>query len=178
MSSERPALLATRRSLPWRIAAALAFMSFMPSLHAQEERSNAFDDPFLRVTRALPQCPVPEGPLYTAAEAKAQVHGRAERGTTCHYWGRCRLPNAYLYDKEIVPRVATFIQRDDRFQGTSVWILGQRRWVYLKGCVATQAQSDQLEAEVRLIDDVEAVINELMVGVSGTPRYDVEGNAK
>ena len=89
---------------------------------------------------------MPQGPLYTAAEAKAQAHGRAERGTTCHYWGRCRLPNAYLYDKEIIPRVATFIQRDDRFRDTSVWVLGQRRWVYLKGCVATQAQSDQLEA--------------------------------
>ena len=118
------------------------------------------------------------GPLYTAAQARAQSHGRADRGTTCHYWGRCRLPNAYLYDKEIIPRVATFIQRDDRFRDTSVWILGQRRWVYLQGCVATQDQSDQLEKEVRLIDDVEAVINELMVGTTGTPRYDVDRDAK
>ena len=162
----------------WRGAAALLLAILAPSIQAQDERTNAFDDPFLRVTRALATCPVPEGPLYTAAEAKAQIHGRAERGTTCHYWGRCRLPNAYLYDKEIIPRVATFIQRDDRFNDTSVWILGQRRWVYLEGCVATQEQSDQLEKEVRLIDDVEAVINELMVGTSGTPRYDVDRNAK
>ena len=158
--------------------AALALVCLSPLLQAQDQRTNAFDDPFLQATRALPQCPVPEGPLYTAAEAKAQIHGRAERGTTCHYWGRCRLPNAYLYDKDIIPRVATFIQRDDRFQGTSVWLLGQRRWVYLKGCVATEAQSDQLEREVRLIDDVEAVINELMVGTSGTPRYDLDRATK
>ncbi len=145
---------------------------------AQDERTNAFDDPFVQATRGLPTCPVPEGPLYTAAEAKLQTHGRAERGTTCHFWGRCRLPNAYLYDKEIVPRVATFIQRDDRFRNSSVWILGQRRWIYLKGCVADQAQSDELEREVRLIDDVEAVINELMVGTSGTPRYALDRAAQ
>ena len=166
------------RMRAWRGAVAVALTCVFPALHAQDERTNAFDDPFLRVTRALSPCPVPEGPLYTAAEAKAQVHGRAERGTSCFYSGRCRLPNAYRYDREIIPRVATFIQRDDRFQDTSVWILGQRRWVYLKGCVATEAQSDQLEREVRLIDDVEAVINELMVGTSGAPRYDVDRNAK
>jgi hypothetical protein len=167
-----------RRSLAWRGALALALIGLASAPHAQDERSNAFDDPFLRVTRALALCPVPEGPLYTVAEARAQAHGRVERGTSCYQSGRCRLPNAYLYDKEIIPRVATFIQRDDRFQDTSLWILGQRRWVYLKGCVSTQAQSDQLEAEVRLIDDVEAVINELMVGVDGTTRYDVDHNAK
>jgi hypothetical protein len=166
-----------RRSLR-RAAAALALAGLGSAPHAQDERTNAFDDPFLQVTRALPRCPTPQGPLYTAAEAKAQSHGRAERGTTCHDWGRCRLPNAYLYDKEIIPRVATFIRRDERFADTSLWILGQRRWVYLKGCVATQAQSDALEAEVRLIDDVEAVVNELMVGVSGTPRYEVAHDAK
>jgi BON domain-containing protein len=170
----RPSL----RLVTARRALALALLGLVPALHAQEERTNAFDDPFLRVTRALAACPVPQGPLYTAAEAKAQAHGRAERGTTCHDWGRCRLPNAYLYDKEIIPRVATFIQRDERFRDTSVWIVGQRRWVYLEGCVSTQAQSDQLEAEVRLIDDVEAVINELMVGTSGTPPYDVDRSAR
>lgn len=161
-----------------RLAVAIALGGLVPALHAAEERTNAFGDPFLSVTRALPHCPVPEGPLYTAAEARAQAHGRADRGTTCHYWGRCRLPNAYLYDQEIIPRVATFIRRDDRFRDTSVWILGQRRWVYLKGCVAAQVESDQLEKEVRLIDDVEAVINELMVGTTGTPPYDLERDTK
>ena len=161
-----------------RGAAALVVAFFVPGLQAQDARTNAFDDPFVQATGALAPCPVPEGPLYTAAQVKAETHGRAERGTTCFQWGRCRLPNAYLYDKEIVPRVALFIRRDDRFRDTSVWVLGQRRWVYLKGCVATEAQSDQLEKDVRLIDDVEAVINELMVGTSGTPRYDLDRAAK
>ena len=62
-----------------------------------------------------------------------------------------------------------FIDLDPRFADSTIWVLGQRRWVYLKGCVATGEQSRQLEAEVRLIDDVEAVVNQLMVGVDGTP---------
>ena len=171
-------MAAVDRRLAIRGAVALAFAGLVPALHAQQERTNAFDDPFVQATRALAPCPTPEGPLYTAAQVMAQTHGRAERGTSCFYSGRCRLPNAYRYDKEIVPRVALFIQRDDRYQATSVWVLGQRRWVYLKGCVATQEQSDQLEKDVRLVDDVEAVINELMVGTSGTPRYDVDRTAK
>jgi hypothetical protein len=144
------------------------------SLQSQEQRTNVFDDPFVRVTERLAACPVPEGPLYTPAEARAQSHLRVEKGTTCYQWGRCRLPNAYLYDKEIIPRVALFIRRDERFAESSIWILGQRRWVYLKGCVASEAQSRELEREVRLIDDVEAVINELMVGTAGKPPYTVE----
>jgi hypothetical protein len=140
---------------------------------ADEMRTNAFDDPFLQATHAIPACPPAEPPLLTAAEVRAQSHMRVEKGTTCHYYGRCRLPNAYLYDKEIAPRVVRFIQLDDRFANSTIWILGQRRWVYLKGCVANAEQASALEAEVRLIDDVEAVINELMVGTAGKPPYAV-----
>ena len=155
-------------------AAIVAFASSSAIGQTEEPRSNAFDDPFLQATHAIAACPRAEGPLLTAAEVRAQSHPRAERGTTCHYYGRCRLPNAYLYDKEIVPRVVRFIQLDDRFASSTVWVLGQRRWVYLKGCVSSAAQASALEREVRLIDDVEAVINELMVGTAGKPPYAVE----
>jgi osmotically-inducible protein OsmY len=104
---------------------------------------------------------------------QAQAHGRVDRGTTCFRSGRCRLPNSYLYDKEIVPRVRQFIAQDDRFADTSIWIVGQRRWIYLQGCVASEPQREALERAVRGIDDVEAVIDELMVGRDGTPRYRV-----
>ena len=143
-----------------------------------EQRSNVFDDPFLQATHAIAACPPAEPPLLTATEARAQSHMRAEKGTTCHYYGRCRLPNAYLYDREIVPRVVRFIQLDDRFANTSIWILGQRRWVYLKGCVASAEQAAALVHEVRLIDDVEAVIDELMVGSDGKAPYDVARPAR
>ncbi|HEY2188969.1 MAG TPA: BON domain-containing protein [Caldimonas sp.] len=139
----------------------------------EEPRTNVFDDPFQQATHAITACPPAEPPLVTAAEARAQSHLRVEKGTTCYYYGRCRLPNAYLYDKEIVPRVVRFIQLDDRFANSTIWVLGQRRWVYLRGCVASAEQARALESEVRLIDDVEAVINELMVGADGKPPYPV-----
>jgi len=163
----------TRARAVAAIAGALALTLPGRAADGDEPRTNAFDDPFVQATHALAACPVAEGPLVTAAEARAQTHGRAERGTTCHYWGRCRLPNAYLYDKEIVPRVVRFITLDDRFASSTIWVLGQRRWVYLKGCVASAEQASELEREVRLIDDVEAVINELMVGTAGKPPYAV-----
>lgn len=128
-----------------------------------EERANYFDDPFLQVTDGIAGCPVPEGPAITMAEMRAQTHYRSERGFRCFQWGRCRLPNSYLYDKEIIPRVKQAVEVDGRFGNTSVWALGQRRWVYLKGCVRRKADADALEQLVRGIDDVEAVINELKV---------------
>ncbi len=134
-------------------------------------RRNVFDDPFVQLTSAIPPsvCPVPAGPLLTEAEARAQAHGRIERGTSCFQSGRCRLPNAYLYDKEIMPRVQKAIAADGRFAATtSVWALGQRRWIWLQGCVRSAGDAAALEALVKQLDDVEAVINELQV-VPGGP---------
>ncbi len=131
--------------------------------HAEEERRNYFDDPFLQVTNGLPGCPSQKGPLITLAEKQAAAHYRAERGTSCYQSGRCRLPNAYLYDKEIIPRVHKALLADGGFADTSIWVEGQRRWVWVKGCVRTAEQSTRIEQVVRAIDDVEMVINELVV---------------
>src|SRR5229473_3353951 len=84
-------------------------------------------------SKGMADCPVPEGPMITEAEMRTQAHVRIERGTRCFLSGRCRLPNSYLYDKEIIPRVAKAILADGRFADTSVWAEGQRRWVWLKG---------------------------------------------
>jgi hypothetical protein len=131
---------------------------------APAERRNWFDDPFLVATHGLPGCPIPDAPLLTDAEMQHETHWRAERGTSCFRSGRCRLPNAYLYDKEIAPRVVKAIAAAGTFDDTSVWVEGQRRWIWLKGCVATPEQAAELERMVRLIDDVEAVIPQLIVG--------------
>lgn len=129
-----------------------------------EPRRNVFNDPFQQLTRGLANCPVPPGPLLTEADAKAQAHGRIERGTSCYRAGRCRLPNSYLYDAEIMPRVQKAIDADGRFGATtSIWALGQRRWLWLQGCVSTEAESQALESLARGIDDVEGVVNELKV---------------
>jgi hypothetical protein len=158
-AAARGRTIATARALA---LAALALGASTAAL-AAEERANYFDDPFLQVTGAIADCPTPQGPLITQAEMRTAAHARSERGYRCYQSGRCRLPNSYLYDKEIIPRVRSAILADGRFAGTSIWVEGQRRWVTLKGCVRARAEADALERLVRGIDDVEAVINELVV---------------
>jgi len=159
-------------------AMAACSLAVAPASSAPNDaRTNFFDDPFVRVTRAMNDCPEPEGPLYSEAEARAQSHMRAEKGTTCYYYGRCRLPNAFLYDKDIIERVAHFIERDGRFADSSVWLVGQRRFVYLQGCVPNRAMAAELVREIGLIDDVEMVVDQLQVGVTGEPPYPVAGGA-
>ena len=101
--------------------------------------------------------------MITEAEMRAEAHSRIERGTSCFLAGRCRLPNSYLYDKEIIPRVEKAILANGRFADTSVWAEGQRRWVWLKGCVRSEEQAKALEQLVRGLDDVENVVNLLVV---------------
>jgi osmotically-inducible protein OsmY len=138
---------------------------------AAQERRNWFDDPFVQVTAALPGCPVPAPPGMTEEEMRAEAHVRAQHGTSCYRVGRCRLPNSYLYDKELIPRVAQSVRMDGRFDDTSVWILGERRLVTLMGCVRTPEQAEQMEKAVLLVDDVMGAINLLQVGTQGKPRY-------
>lgn len=128
-----------------------------------QERTNYFNDPFVQATSGLVDCPVPEGPAVSSDEAKSESHYRTERGTSCYQSGRCRLPNSYLYDKEIIPRVKQFIFSEGRYSNTSIWVTGQRRWVILKGCVSSNFQAKELERSIKRVDDVEAVINELKV---------------
>ena len=82
-----------------------------------------------------------------------------------------------MYDQEIIPRVALYIQQDGRFHDTSVWVLGERRLVTLMGCVQSKEQAEALERAVGLVDDVMGVINQLMVGAQGKTPYEPEGTA-
>jgi hypothetical protein len=156
----------------WQRAACAALLLVLSApAGAQETRRNAFDDPFEVVTHGLNACPRAEGPLLSEEQIRQEAHDRAQRGTSCWLAGRCRLHNAYLYDKEIIPRVVKAVSADGRYTDTSVWALGQRRWVWLKGCVAKPEQRTALETLVRQIDDVEGVVNELMVGTTAAPPY-------
>ncbi len=154
-----------------RVAALAAAGLVAAGAAAAQERRNAFDDPFLQVTSALPGCPVPRPPGYTEEEIRTEAHVRAQHGTSCFQSGRCRLPNSYLYDKEIIPRVQRYIRRDGRFDDTSVWVKGERRFVTLLGCVRTREQKEALERAVLLVDDVMGVVNLLMVGTAEPPKY-------
>lgn len=90
---------------------------------------------------------------------------------SCWLDGRCRLPNAYLYDAEIIPRVARAVAYSGRFADTSLWALGQRRQVRLMGCVSRVEQIGQLETLVRRIDEVEDVQVDLVVGTPSRVPY-------
>lgn len=147
-------------------------LGLLPAALAQE-RKNYFNDPFMQVTSAMPACPVPEGPLITPEQLRAQAHVRAQHGGSCFRSGRCRLPNSYLYDSEIIPRIASYLQQDGRFNNTSVWVLGERRLVTLMGCVQTPEQARAMEQAVMLVDDVMGVINHLSVGSSAKPKYNI-----
>jgi len=124
---------------------------------------NPFGDPFVQLTHGIAGCPVPAGPALGADEARREAHWRAERGTSCYRDGRCRLPNSYLYDADIIARVQKAVAADGGYAGTSVWAWGQRRWVFLAGCVRGAEQAQALEALVRRLDDVEAVVPALRV---------------
>jgi BON domain-containing protein len=163
------------RSALHRLTAALSVATVFVAtpLGAAEEEllRNPFHDPFLQLTHGMPTCPEPEEPLYTRQEYINLAHERSQRGVSCWLAGRCRLPNGYLYDAEIIPRVEIAVNERNRYDDTSVWALGQRRRVWLRGCVRSPEQAAEIEAIVRHIDDVEDVQNELMVGDKGQPRY-------
>jgi hypothetical protein len=141
-----------------------------------QDAGNLFNDPLVQVTASMPSCPVPRGPYLTRESVRKAEHGRTQQGGSCYRVGRCRLPNAYLYDPEIIPRVSLYIREDGRFADTSVWVLGQARMVTLMGCVQTKQQAEDLERAVALVDDVLGVANFLMIGTQGTPRYKVVGD--
>jgi hypothetical protein len=150
---------------------AMTIAAFLAASHAHaaeprvipEERANFFGDPFVQVTHAIAECPVPHGPEITRGEMERQTHVRAERGLRCYQEGKCRLPNAYMYDKDIVARVQKALTVDRRFAGTSIWAEGQRRWVWLKGCVRRPEDAQAAVELVRQVDDVERVFDELHV---------------
>ncbi|MFZ3321950.1 MAG: BON domain-containing protein [Usitatibacter sp.] len=141
--------------------AVLVGLAASPSIAG--DRKNYFDDPFVRLTGGIADCPVPEGNLMTEAESRTEAHVRSERGTRCYLEGRCRLPNSYQYDKGIMALVEKAVSANPKFRDTSVWALGQRRWIYLRGCVRSKEQSEDLERWVKGVDDVERVVNELKV---------------
>ena len=155
-----------------RVAVLTLLLLAVPPATPQERR-NVFDDPFLQVTSALPGCRAPRPPGFTEEEARQEAHMRSHHGTSCYRSGRCRLPNSFLYDKEIIPRVQQYLRLDGRFDDTSVWVLGERRIVTLMGCVRTKEQAEQMEKAVLLVDDVMGVVNYLSVGTAGRPRYPV-----
>lgn len=136
-------------------------------------KRNWFDDPFFNVSHGLSACPAPEGPMLTEAERRDQMHSRLERGTSCWLAGRCKDSNAYRYDKGLQAPVRSALLRVPGMQRASVWVIVQRRWVYLQGCVPDAKMARRLESAARSVADVETVVPDLMIGTRGKPPYAV-----
>lgn len=138
-----------------------------------EAEGNLFHEPFFQLSRKLPGCKPPRGPWWTAAEAQADIHWRANSGVSCYLAGKCRLMNSYQYDSGIAERVKATFERDFRFEDSSVWAHVQRRFVTLMGCVKDESQKSALIAAMQGIDDVNQVVDQLSIGTTQTPKYTV-----
>jgi hypothetical protein len=144
--------------------AALTAARFAGAAPADEPRVNHGNDPFFQVSSAIPACPTPLGPLQTEQEWLADSHYRIERGNSCWWEGRCRLSNSYLYDKEIQEaakrRLANIEPSTHWRQNTTLWLMLQRRFIYVEGCVAPNFDKQTFLSELRKTADVERVIDE------------------
>jgi hypothetical protein len=154
-----------KRLIPMRLASLLICLAALPIAHAdaEEPRINRGHDPFFQISQAIGECPVPLGPLETEKEWFDDSHYRIERGNSCWVEGRCRLPNAYLYDKEIVEAVQRRLTNINfathwREQST-LWLTLQRRFIYVEGCVAPGFDKRAFLAELAKTADVERVID-------------------
>ena len=109
--------------------------------------------------------------LYRGGGVRNQAHVRAQHGTSCYRVGRCRLPNSYLYDPEIVPRVSRPSAWTAASTTRSVWVLGEPAHRHPHGLRADPEQAQQLEQAVLLVDDVMGVVNFLMLEKKEGPVY-------
>jgi hypothetical protein len=142
-----------------------ALMSLAARAGAEDApRANRGNDPFFQVSHALPDCPVPLGPLETEQEWLGESHYRIERGNSCWWEGRCRLPNGYLYDKEIqeaVQRRLNNIEPATHWrERTTLWLTLQRRFIYVQGCVSADFDKQAFLSELGRTADVERVLDE------------------
>jgi len=140
---------------------------------------NRGNDPFLQISREIPNCPEPAGPRISEAEWKREAHHRIEEGNHCYMEGRCRLANAYQYDKDIAEalqrRLDTLRHAMPGWQQSSLWIMVRGRWLTVQGCVAPDFDHKGFSSALREVPDVDRVIDQTTATPArGVPytRYD------
>jgi len=134
-------------------------------------RLNPFDDPFVQATAGR-ACPAPLGPAYTDAQIRAEAHYRAERGTSCWLAGECSEPSAYRYDARLARGAVAALRGDTALTDSAIWIVVERRFITLQGCVADAAQAARAEALARAVPDVQIVLPQLALP-GEAPRYPI-----
>lgn len=144
-------------------AAAMGIIGMANIAHAQALR-NFGNDPFLHISHAIADCPEPAGPRISEAEWKREAHHRIEEGNHCYSEGRCRLANAYQYDKDIADalqrRLDNLRHTHPAWQDSSLWVMVRGRWLTVQGCVAPGFDRNGFLAALREIPDVEKVIDQ------------------
>jgi hypothetical protein len=127
-------------------------------VHAGEPPlKNWFGDPYFQVRNGIAGCPVPRGPLATAAEMRQESHARTERGTTCWLQKKCTKPNAYRYDFDIAQAVRQRFEASTALKRASLWVTVQGRKVWVEGCVERAYRAGRIEALLQDVPDVEVV---------------------
>jgi hypothetical protein len=146
------------------VGSLLALAAARPVL-ADEPRSNPGNDPFFQISSAIAHCPPPLGPQQTAQEWLSDAHYRIERGISCWVEGRCRLSNSYRYDTEIAVtvrrRLQTISQATHWQEKSTLWLMLQRRFIYVQGCVAPDFDKAKFLSELAGTADVEKVIDNI-----------------
>lgn len=160
----------------WLVASA-ALIGMARACRADEPLSNHGNDPFFSISQGIASCPVPLGPMQTDKEWLANSHNRIEHGNSCWTEGRCRLMNAYYYDKEI----AESVQRRLRYvstldlhwkERTTLWLMIQSRVVFVQGCVAPDFNAAKFLSVLAQTADVDRVVdNTTTQPASGAPPY-------
>jgi len=156
----------------------LIFLASLACAHAAAQddalQLNPFHDPFVQATAGR-ACTAPRGPAYTETQRNQEAHYRVERGTSCWLAGTCSEPNAYRYDARIADAVVAALRADAAMADSRIWVIAERRFVYLQGCVANAAQAAAAEALAKAAPDVQLVIP--MLAVPGeAPRYPLAGS--
>jgi hypothetical protein len=145
------------------IATVALFIAATNIVHA-ESLHNFGNDPFMRVSSAVADCPEPAGPRVSEEEWKREAHHRIEEGNHCYAEGRCRLANAYQYDREIAEslqrRLDDLRRRLPAWQHSSLWIMVRGRWLTVQGCLARGFDRAKFMAAMREIPDVEKVVDQ------------------
>jgi osmotically-inducible protein OsmY len=107
----------------------------------------------------------------TRVEMEREAHVRVERGTRCYQEGKCRKANSYQYDAEIAQNLRAALAGSTAFDGTSVWVTVQRRWIFLQGCVGSMSKKAALQKLARGIPDVENVFVDVTTDASKSLPY-------
>jgi hypothetical protein len=157
----------------WPVVLVLAACGFASQLTEAQESGlkNWYNDPFFTLSQGFADCPVPLGPFTDRARMEDDAHYRVERGTTCWLAHKCSKPNSYMYDADIASAIRAHFTNAHAFDGASVWITVQRRFVYADGCAPPGFDVHALQQQLEAIPDVEQVFMRIGVDAHGPLPY-------